>query len=61
MENYDATLRQQEQDHIFEKVATLKSNNITHYIPHQVVITLHKDTTKLRIVYDASAKSNKSL
>ena len=29
-----------------------------HYIPHHPVITLDKATTKLRVVYDASARSN---
>ncbi|XGW27970.1 hypothetical protein V3C99_008066, partial [Haemonchus contortus] len=28
---------------------------VLHYIPHQPVITPHKETTKLRIVFDASA------
>ena len=27
-----------------------------HYLPHREVIRLDKDTTKLRVVYDASAK-----
>lgn len=29
-------------------------------MPHQAVITLRKTTTKLRIVYDASVRSNKA-
>jgi hypothetical protein len=38
---------------------TMLPKGKTHYLPHQPVITPQKTTTKLRIVFDASAKANK--
>lgn len=40
---------------IFESVDRYKADGLVHYIPHHAVITPQKSTTKLRIVYNASA------
>ncbi|XP_056016815.1 uncharacterized protein LOC130053514 [Ostrea edulis] len=46
---------------IIEKIPhSSKETGIKHYIPHHAVIDPTKPTTKVRIVYDASAKSKPS-
>ena len=58
LQEYDATIRDQLSRGIVEVVDSEedKSANVTHYIPHHAVIRQDKETTKLRIVYDASAR-----
>ena len=57
---YDNVIKEQERSGIIESVErqNVSPGNI-HYIPHRDVIREDKETSKLRIVYDASAKANR--
>lgn len=55
-QQYADVIKDQLARKIIEPVDELiKSNNITYYIPHQAVIKSSSNTTKLRIVLDASS------
>ena len=60
LRQYDAVIREQIDKGIVEIVAEPDIGKVgkVHYIPHHPVIRLDKATTKLRVVYDASARSN---
>ncbi|XP_060575739.1 uncharacterized protein LOC132733143 [Ruditapes philippinarum] len=57
MEKYNSVIQDQIDKGIVEKVDYSTKDSIQHYIPHHAVITPQKTTTKLRVVYDASAKT----
>ena len=61
LQRYDKIIRTQVEKGIIEKVEDSEVNNKNrkHYILHHVVIKPDNATTKLRIVYDASAKTKK--
>ncbi|XP_052762257.1 uncharacterized protein LOC128204895 [Mya arenaria] len=59
LQKYDGVIKDQLNNGIIERVNTDESNSRTHYIPHHAVITPQKSTTKVRVVYDASAKTKK--
>ena len=61
MEKYNTIIENQLEQGIIEKVDQPSSENesTVHYIPHHAVITPQKTTTKIRVVYDASAKTRK--
>ena len=60
LKKYDDILQGQVNKGIIEKVTkNMKEGKRKHYLPHHPVITPTKSTTKLRIVYDASAKARK--
>ena len=60
MEKYDQIIREQEQMGIIEKVPAIDNVSKMHYLAHQAVIRDEAETTKVRIVFDASCKARKS-
>ena len=62
LKHYDDVIRDQEKQGIVEPVVQGTNNGVgkVHYLPHHEVIRVDKDTTKLRIVYDASARSGRN-
>ena len=55
---YDHVIQQQENMGIIEEVVHVdKAGTRKYYPPHHLVLTPNKETTKIRIVYDASAKA----
>lgn len=57
MIKYDMVIKDQLEKGMIEMVDNTMTENKQHYIPHHAVLTLQKTTTKLRVVYDASAKT----
>ncbi len=61
LERYNGIIQDQLSKGIIERVTPETVEGSTkHYIPHHPVVTPSKATTKVRIVYDASAKSRKT-
>ncbi|VDM31544.1 unnamed protein product, partial [Toxocara canis] len=59
LRKYDDTIKEQLSQQIIERCDTNKADgSVIHYLPHHPIIRPDKSTTKLRIVYDASAKAN---
>ena len=57
---YDEIIKKQLEKEMIEPVENDSDDqHLVHYIPHHAVITPENSTTKIRIVYDASAKSKK--
>ena len=64
IKQYNEIIEEHPKRGIIERISYETNNVVKHYIPHHPVINPTKATTKMRIVYDASAKTkhgNKSL
>ena len=60
LEACNKIIKEQEQAGIIEKVMNLEKTDKIHYLPHQTVIRNEAETTKVRMVFDASCKDKKS-
>lgn len=59
LRQYDDIMKDQLEKGVIEVVTdTTSSLNRTHYLPHHAVIQNDKSTTKIHIVYDASARGS---
>ena len=59
LKTYDDVIKQQIKDGIVEPVPDTPDGKHVHYLSHHAVIRREAETTKLRIVYDCSAKERK--
>ncbi|GFW01934.1 uncharacterized protein TNCV_3029031 [Trichonephila clavipes] len=55
-DDYKSVFRQWEDLNIIESVPEVELNNECHYLPHRPVVKLDSATTKIRPVFDASAR-----
>ena len=58
IERYDQVIQDQIEAGIVERVSGSVTGNREFYIPHKPVVRESAETTKLRVVYDASARAN---
>jgi hypothetical protein len=58
LQQYDSVIRDQVKEGVVEPVPEVTTaSNLCHYLPHHAVVRSDKATTKLRVVYDASART----
>ena len=60
LREYNSIIQEQHSKGIIERVESAKTmhDESVHYLPNHAVICTERETTKLRIVYDESAKSD---
>ena len=57
LKQYDHVIREQLQSSVVELPQDqIPQPGSVHYLPHRAVVRLDRDTTKVRVVYDASSK-----
>ena len=58
-ECYDTIVKTYLDENIVEEVKDDKTFENVHYLLHRTIIRIERDTTKIRVVFDASVKSPK--
>ena len=59
LNQYDTVISDQLKKGIIEPAPVVPTSPHTHYLPHHCVVKPSHNTTKVRVVYDASAKASK--
>ena len=57
LSQYDAVIREQLEEGVVERAPT-EATGKEFYLPHRAVVRENAETTKLRVVYDASARAH---
>lgn len=57
LQQYNDVIEQQIHQGVVEPVSDVSTSNLCHYLPHHAVVRSDRSTTKLRVVYDASART----
>lgn len=57
---YDEIIKDEFSEIIIEEIPKIQSRHMISYLPHHLIVTPSKQTTKVRIVFDAYAKSPKN-
>ena len=60
LKQYDGIITEQLEANVISEVSTLEQANKVSYLPHQAVCRESAETTKVRVVYDASCKDGKT-
>lgn len=58
MEEYERILQDQLKEGIIEQIPDASSTKVEHYLPHLPVVRPSAESTKVRIVFDASSKES---
>jgi len=61
LRKYNEVIQSQVKQGVIKRVADTKKGTLKHYLPHHPVLTPAKNTTKLRVMCDASIKSKKGV
>ncbi|XP_065068275.1 uncharacterized protein LOC135693670 [Rhopilema esculentum] len=59
LQKYDDIIKEQVELGIVEQVSEMDVTEKVHYLPHMAVVREEAETTKVRVVYDASCKDKK--
>ena len=57
LQEYDSVIRKQIEQGIVQPAPDLGVVGGVHYLPHHAVVKKNRETTKVRVVYDASVRS----